>query len=63
MDTITVVVPCYNEEDVLKSFYTEISKVASEIKNVNFEMLFVDDGSKDKTLNIIKIQSDTNNWL
>lgn len=54
METISVVVPCYNEEDVLKSFYTEISKVASEIKNVNFEMLFVDDGSKDKTLNIIK---------
>ena len=54
METISVVVPCYNEEDVLKSFYTEISKVASEIKNVNFEILFIDDGSKDKTLNIIK---------
>lgn len=54
METITVVVPCYNEEDVLKSFYNEIIKVASEMKNVDFEILFIDDGSKDKTLSIIK---------
>lgn len=54
METITVVVPCYNEEDVLKSFYNEMIKVASEMKNVDFEILFIDDGSKDKTLSIIK---------
>ena len=54
MEIITVVVPCYNEEDVLKSFYNEMIKVASEMKNVDFEILFIDDGSKDKTLSIIK---------
>ena len=54
METITVVVPCYNEEEVLKSFYNEMIKVASEMKNVDFEILFIDDGSKDKTLSIIK---------
>ena len=54
MEIITVVVPCYNEQDVLKSFYNEIIKVASEMKYVDFEILFIDDGSKDKTLSIIK---------
>ena len=54
MDTITVVVPCYNEEDALKSFYVEITKVTSEMKKVKFEIIFIDDGSKDKTLEIIK---------
>ena len=54
MDTITVVVPCYNEEDVLKNFYAEITKVASEMQKVKFEIIFIDDGSKDKTLDIIK---------
>ena len=54
MECISTVVPCYNEESVLESFYNEISKVASEMKNVKFEFLFIDDGSKDETLNIIK---------
>ena len=53
MECISTVVPCYNEESVLESFYNEISKVASEMKNVKFEFLFIDDGSKDETLNII----------
>lgn len=57
MDTITVVVPCYDEEDVIKRFYLEIKKVASEMLNVKFEIIFVDDGSKDKTLEIIKSYS------
>ena len=54
MKKISIMVPCYNEESVLESFYNEISKVASEMKNVKFEFLFIDDGSKDETLNIIK---------
>ena len=51
---ISVVISCYNEEEVLPIFYKEINEVSKKIKNVNFEFLFVDDGSKDKTLNIIK---------
>ena len=52
MKKITIIVPCYNEEDVLDSFYKEIKKWF----NPNYEMnlLFINDGSKDKTLEIIK---------
>ena len=51
---ISVVISCYNEEEVLPIFYGEINKVSEKIDNVNFEFLFVDDGSKDKTLSVIK---------
>ena len=51
---ISVVVSCYNEEEVLPIFYKEIDDVSKKFDSVNFEFLFVDDGSKDKTLNTIK---------
>ena len=54
MKLISVVVSCYNEEEVLPIFYEEIIKVAKKLDKVNFEFLFVDDGSKDKTLKVIK---------
>lgn len=54
MEKLTLIVPCYNEEEVLPFFYEEFQKVASKLKNYNTEVIFVDDGSKDKTLSIIK---------
>lgn len=54
MDKISVVVSCYNEQEALPLFYKEITKVAKEIKNAEFELVFVNDGSKDKTLDIIR---------
>ena len=51
---ITSVVPCYNEEAVLEKFYQEITRVAEEMTETTFDFLFIDDGSKDKTLSIIK---------
>lgn len=51
---ISVIVPCYNEQEVLHLFYEEITRVAGEMPNYNFEFLFVNDGSKDKTLEILK---------
>lgn len=50
---ISIIVPCYNEQAVLKLFYVEIVKVLEKITN-NYELLFVDDGSQDSTLSIIK---------
>lgn len=54
MDKISIIVPCYNEEKALPYFYKEISKVAKMMSTVNFEIVFVDDGSKDKTLCILR---------
>lgn len=54
MDLISVVVPCYNEQESLPVFYREITKTAAEMSNVKFEFIFVDDGSKDETLAIAK---------
>ena len=54
MELITVIVPCYNEEAVLPLFYEEMTRVAAGMKNSAFEFLFVNDGSKDKTLSILQ---------
>ncbi len=55
MEKISVIVPCYNEENALPLFYEELQKNIQKFpKNVEFEILFINDGSKDNTLNIIK---------
>ncbi len=58
MELLSVVVPCYNEEEALGFFYAEMCKTIAEFneiyKDVEFELLFIDDGSTDKTLQIIK---------
>ena len=53
-ELVSVVVSCYNEEEVLPIFYKEINKISKEMDYVDFEFLFVDDGSKDNTLKIVK---------
>ena len=53
-EMISIVVPCYNEEESIPIFYEEIDKVSKEMKNVDFEFMFVNDGSKDKTLEILR---------
>ena len=54
MEKITVVVPCYNEEAALGAFYREITATAQAMPEVAFEFLFINDGSKDQTLETIK---------
>jgi glycosyltransferase involved in cell wall biosynthesis len=54
MKTISIVVPCYNEQEVLPYFYAEVSKLAADMAFVAFEFVFVDDGSQDCTLPLIK---------
>ena len=51
---ITIIVPCYNEEKVINLFYEEITSTISCIHNYDFEIIFVDDGSSDNTLELIK---------
>ncbi len=54
MEKITIIVPSYNEEKALPLLYEELNKVSKTMKKVVFEFIFVDDGSKDKTLEICK---------
>ena len=53
---LSVIVPCFNEEESLPLFYKEINNVQKifDSFNIEFEYIFVDDGSSDNTLNIIK---------
>lgn len=53
-EKISVIVPCYNEEDALPYFYKEIKKIEKEMDYVDFEYIFVEDGSKDRTLDILR---------
>ncbi len=50
MKTLSIIVPCYNEEKAIPLFYQEIIKVMHKMKQVAFEIIFVDDGSCDDTL-------------
>ncbi len=54
MKKISIIIPCYNEEESVPLFYNEITKVFKELKKYDYELLFMNDGSKDKTLSIIK---------
>ena len=53
-EVISVIIPCYNEEESLPIFYKEINRLSKEMKNFIFEFLFINDGSSDKTLDIIR---------
>ena len=51
MKTLDIVVPCYNEEEMLQIFYKEVS---DNLKNIKWYVIFVNDGSNDNTLEVIK---------
>lgn len=51
---ISIIVPAYNEQDALQELYSCVSGVADKISRYHFEFLFINDGSSDKTLDIIK---------
>ncbi|MBC7943334.1 glycosyltransferase family 2 protein [Candidatus Saccharibacteria bacterium] len=54
MKKISILVPAYNEEEVLEALYQRLGKLANDNKSYEFEFLFVNDGSRDKTLEIIQ---------
>ena len=53
MRKISLIVPCYNEEEALPIFYKEVARVSAGMPEFEFEFLFVDDGSKDRTSQIL----------
>ena len=55
MDKISVIVSCYNEEESLPLFYKEMERVRKQdFEGIDFEYIFVNDGSKDNTLKEMK---------
>ena len=55
MDKISIIIPCFNEEEALPIYYAEMKKVMDSMKkHTSFELLFVDDGSSDRTYEIMK---------
>lgn len=54
MKKISILVPCYNEEASLPLLYPELKKLMDKTTNYQWEVLFINDGSKDKTLQILK---------
>lgn len=54
MDVIGVIVPCFNEEEVLYLFYKEMRIIMNQMSRVQFRILFIDDGSQDNTLEILR---------
>ena len=54
MKKVTIIVPAYNEEESLPFLYERLEKLINENTNYEFEILFVNDGSKDKTIDLIK---------
>ena len=51
---LSIIVNCYNEEETIPIFYDKIIPIIEEIKNLDYEIIFIDDCSADKTLTIIK---------
>lgn len=64
MKLIDIIVPCYNEEENVKLFYDEIKKTFDNIsEEIKYEIIFIDDGSNDNTLENIKKLSDIDNKI
>lgn len=58
---ITIMVPAYNEEAVLPHLFSRLDSLAKGNQDYNFEFLFINDGSKDKTMDIIRKKADKDN--
>ena len=55
MKKVSIIIPAYNEEESLEKLYERLSSVVNKIKNYEFEILFINDGSKDKTREILRL--------
>ena len=53
METLSVIVPCYNEEAVINESYSRLKKVLAGITTLQTEIIFINDGSKDRTAEML----------
>lgn len=53
-DKISIIVPCYNEEKTILPFYQEVETVLNSMQQVDYEIIFINDGSIDETQNILR---------
>ena len=53
-EKISLIVPCFNEEEAVPIFYREIDRISKSFKNEEFEFIFIDDGSTDNTLDVFR---------
>ena len=63
MKKISIIIPAYNEEESLPILYERLSKLMENMKAYEFEVLFINDGSKDKTVEIIKSMREKDNRI
>ena len=54
MELLSIIVPCFNEEATVESFYARTSAVCAALPEIRVEYIFVDDGSRDQTLPLLK---------
>ena len=54
MKKVSVVIPMYYEEEVANECYNKVSKILMSLENYDYEIIFINDGSKDRTLEILE---------
>lgn len=54
MKRISIIIPCLNEQEVIRVYYREMGRIMEQMQDVEFELIFVDDGSSDETLHILQ---------
>jgi glycosyltransferase involved in cell wall biosynthesis len=54
MKKISIVTPCYNEEDNIRDVYSQVKQIFDDLEQYDYEHLFIDNASKDKTVKILK---------
>ena len=62
-EMISLVVPCFNEEQSLPYFWKEVTAVMERMDHLDFEVIFVDDGSKDNTLKVLREMAKTDHRI
>ena len=63
MKKITIIIPLYNEELVLKECYNRVSNICNSIDNYEYEIIFINDGSQDKTLEMLESIAQNDNHV